>query len=67
MKKFTIGITLMIFVGIVSTVKIDNIDTKYLQLNIVRDICNNFKTNTDLDVELEIVNEYVLAMEGYLC
>ena len=67
MKKFTIGITLMIFVGLVSTVKIDNIDAKYLHLNIVRDICNNFKVSTDLDVELEVVDEYILAMEGFLC
>lgn len=67
MKKFIIGITLMIFVGLVLTVKIDNIDAKYLQLNIVREVFDNFKVDTELDVELEVVDEYILAMEGFLC
>lgn len=67
MKKFIIGITLMIFVGLVLTVKIDNIDAKYLQLNIIREVFDNFKVDTELDVELEVVDEYILAMEGFLC
>ena len=68
MKKQMI-IFLIIFIEIMTaTIKIDNIDGKYIQLNIIEqqieEVIERFEVQPEY--ELEIVDEYILAMEGFL-
>ena len=51
-----------------ATIKIDNIDSKHIQLNIIEqqieEVIERFEVQPEY--ELEIVYEYILAMEGFL-
>ena len=71
MKKQMIIFSIILVEVMTATIKIDNIDRKYVQLNIiekveqqVEEIANKFEPQPEY--QLEIVDEYILAMEGYL-
>lgn len=72
MKKHKIILAIILVEIIVATTTIDNIDKKYTQPSIIHkieehieDIADNFKVQEEY--ELEIVDEYVYAMEGFIC
>lgn len=72
MKKHKIILAIILVEIIAATTIIDNIDKKYTQPSIIHkieehieDIADNFKVQEEY--ELEIVDEYVYAMEGFIC
>ena len=72
MKKHKIILAIILVEMIAATVTIDNIDKKYTQPSIIHkiekhieDVADNFEVQEEY--ELEIVNEYVYAMEGFIC
>lgn len=72
MKKHKIILAIILVEIIAATTTIDNIDKKYTQPSIIHkieehieDIADNFKVQEEY--ELEIVDEYVYAMEGFIC
>jgi hypothetical protein len=68
MKKQMIIFLIILIEIMTATIKIDSIDSKHIQLNIieqqVEEVIERFEVQPEY--ELEIVNEYILAMEGYL-
>ena len=68
MKKQMIIFSIILIEIMTATIKIDSIDSKYIQLNIieqqVEEVIERFEVQPEY--ELEIVNEYILAMEGFL-
>lgn len=66
MKKQMIIFSIILIEIMTATIKIDSIDSKYIQLNIIEQqiekIAERFEVQPEY--ELEIVNEYILAMEG---
>ena len=68
MKKQMIIFSIILIEIMTATIKIDSIDSKYIQLNIIEQqiekIVERFEVQPEY--ELEIVNEYILAMEGFL-
>lgn len=68
MKKQMIIFSIIFIEIMTATIKIDSIDSKYIQLNIIEqqieEIIEKFEVQPEY--ELEIVNEYILAMEGFL-
>lgn len=68
MKKQMIIFSIIFIEIMTATIKIDNIDGKYIQLNIIEqqieEVIERFEVQPEY--ELEIVNEYILAMEGFL-
>lgn len=68
MKKQMIIFSIILIEIMTATIKIDSIDSKYIQLNIIEQqiekIAERFEVQPEY--ELEIVNEYILAMEGFL-
>lgn len=68
MKKQMIIFSIILIEIMTATIKIDSIDSKYIQLNIIEqqieEVIERFEVQPEY--ELEIVNEYVLAMEGFL-
>lgn len=67
MKKRMIIFSIILII-ITATIKIDNIDSKHIQLNIIEqqieEVVERFEAQPEY--ELEIVNEYILAMEGFV-
>lgn len=68
MKKQMIIFSIILIEIMTATIKIDSIDSKYIQLNIIEqqieEIIEKFEVQPEY--ELEIVDEYILAMEGFL-
>lgn len=68
MKKQMIIFSIIFIEIMTATIKIDSIDSKYIQLNIIEqqieEVVERFEVQPEY--ELEIVNEYILAMEGFL-
>jgi hypothetical protein len=68
MKKQMIILSIILIEMMTATIKIDSIDSKYIQLNIieqqVEEVIERFEVQPEY--ELEVVNEYILAMEGFL-
>lgn len=68
MKKQMIIFSIILIEIMTATIKIDSIDSKYIQLNIIEqqieEVIERFEVQPEY--ELEIVNEYILAMEGFL-
>ena len=68
MKKQMIIFSIILIEIMTATIKIDSIDSKYIQLNIIEQqiekVAERFEVQPEY--ELEIVNEYILAMEGFL-
>lgn len=68
MKKQMIIFSIIFIEIMTATIKIDNVDSKYIQLNIIEqqieEVMERFEVQPEY--ELEIVNEYILAMEGFL-
>jgi hypothetical protein len=71
MKKQKIVFLMILIEIMTATIKIDNIDSKYMHLNIIDKVeekievvVDRFKTQPEY--ELEIVDEYILAMDGFL-
>lgn len=71
MKKQKIIFSIILIEIMTATIKIDNVDSKYIQFNIidkveqqVEEIKEKFEVQPEY--ELEIVDEYILAMEGFL-
>lgn len=71
MKKLKIVFLIILIEIMTATIKIDNIDSKYIHLNIIDKVeekievvVDRFKTQPEY--ELEIVDEYILAMDGFL-
>lgn len=68
MKKQMIIFSIILIEIMTATIKIDSIDSKYIQLNIIEQqiekVAEKFKVQPEY--ELEIVDEYILAMEGFL-
>ena len=68
MKKQMIIFSIILIEIMTATIKIDSIDSKYIQLNIieqqVEEVIERFEVQPEY--ELEIVDEYILAMEGFL-
>lgn len=71
MKKQKIIFLIILIEIMTATIKIDNIDSKYIHLNIIDKVegkievvVDRFKTQPEY--ELEIVDEYILAMDGFL-
>lgn len=71
MKKQKIIFLIILIEIMTATIKIDNIDSKYIHLNIIDKVeekievvVDRFKTQPKY--ELEIVDEYILAMDGFL-
>lgn len=68
MKKQMIIFSIILIEIMTATIKIDNIDSKHIQLNIIEqqieEVIERFEVQPEY--ELEIVNEYILAMEGFL-
>lgn len=68
MKKQMIIFSIILIELMTATIKIDSIDSKYIQLNIIEqqieEIAEKFKVQPEY--ELEIIDEYILAMEGFL-
>ena len=72
MKKHKIVLAIILIEIIMATVTVDNIDKKYTQPSIINkieehieDVADNFEVQEEY--ELEIVDEYVYAMEGFIC
>lgn len=68
MKKQMIIFSIILIEIMTATIKIDSIDSKYIQLNIIEQQIEKIaeKFEVQPEYELEIVNEYILAMEGFL-
>lgn len=68
MKKQMIIFSIILIEIMTATIKIDSIDSKYIQLNIIEQqiekVAERFEVQPEY--ELEIVDEYILAMEGFL-
>lgn len=71
MKKQKIIFSIILIEIMTATIKIDNVDSKYMQFNIidkveqqVEEVIERFEVQPEY--ELEIVDEYILAMEGFL-
>ena len=68
MKKQMIIFSIILIEIMTATIKIDSIDSKYIQLNIIEQqiekVAERFEVQPEY--ELEIVNEYILDMEGFL-
>ena len=68
MKKQMIIFSIIFIEIMTATIKIDSIDSKYIQFNIIEqqieEVIERFEVQPEY--ELEIVNEYILAMEGFL-
>ena len=68
MKKQMIIFSIILIEMMTATIKIDSIDSKYVQLNIIEqqieEVIEKFEVQPEY--ELEIVDEYILAMEGFL-
>lgn len=68
MKKQMIIFSIILIEIMTATIKIDSIDSKYIQLNIIEqqieEVMERFEVQPEY--ELEVVNEYILAMEGFL-
>lgn len=68
MKKQMIIFSIILIEIMTATIKIDSIDSKYIQLNIIEQqiekVAERFEVQPEY--ELEVVNEYILAMEGFL-
>lgn len=68
MKKQMIIFSIILIEIMTATIKIDSIDSKYIQLNIIEQqvekVIERFEVQPEY--ELEVVNEYILAMEGFL-
>ena len=68
MKKQMIIFSIILIEIMTATIKIDSIDSKYIQLNIIEQqiekVAERFEVQPEY--ELEIVNEYILALEGFL-
>lgn len=68
MKKQMIIFSIILIEIMTATIKIDSVDSKYIQLNIIEqqieEVVERFEVQPEY--ELEIVNEYILAMEGFL-
>lgn len=68
MKKQMIIFSIILIEIMTATIKIDSIDSKHIQLNIieqqVEEVIERFEVQPEY--ELEIVDEYILAMEGFL-
>ena len=71
MKKQKIVFLIILIEIMTATIKIDSIDSKYIHLNIIDKVeekievvVDRFKTQPEY--ELEIVDEYILAMDGFL-
>ena len=71
MKKQKIIFSIILIEIMTATIKIDNVDSKYIQFNIidkveqqVEEVIERFEVQSEY--ELEIVDEYILAMEGFL-
>lgn len=71
MKKQKIVFLIILIEIMTATIRIDNIDSKYMHLNIIDKVeekievvVDRFKTQPEY--ELEIVDEYILAMDGFL-
>jgi hypothetical protein len=68
MKKQMIIFSIILIEMMTATIKIDSIDSKYVQLNIIEQqvekVIERFEVQPEY--ELEIVDEYILAMEGFL-
>ena len=68
MKKQMIIFSIILIEIMTATIKIDSIDSKYIQLNIIEQQIEKITERFEVqpEYELEIVNEYILAMEGFL-
>lgn len=68
MKKQMIIFSIILIEIMTATIKIDSIDSKYIQLNIIEQQVETIKERFEVqpEYELEVVNEYILAMEGFL-
>jgi hypothetical protein len=68
MKKQMIIFSIILIELMTATIKIDSIDSKYIQLNIIEQQIETIKERFEVqpEYELEIVDEYILAMEGFL-
>lgn len=68
MKKQMIIFSIILIEMMTATIKIDSIDSKYIQLNIIEQQVETIKERFEVqpEYELEVVNEYILAMEGFL-
>ena len=68
MKKQMIVFSIIFIEIMTATIKIDSIDSKYIQLNIIEQQIEKVmeKFEVQPEYELEVVNEYILAMEGFL-
>jgi hypothetical protein len=68
MKKQMIIFSIILIEIMTATIKIDSIDSKYIQLNIIEQQIETIKERFEVqpEYELEIVDEYILAMEGFL-
>jgi hypothetical protein len=68
MKKQMIIFSIILIEMMTATIKIDSIDSKYIQLNIIEQQIETIKERFEVqpEYELEIVDEYILAMEGFL-
>jgi hypothetical protein len=68
MKKQMIIFSIILIEIMTATIKIDSIDSKHIQLNIIEqqieEVIERFEVQPEY--ELEIVDEYILAMEGFL-
>ena len=68
MEKQMIIFSIILIEIMTATIKIDSIDSKHIQLNIieqqVEEVIERFEVQPEY--ELEIVDEYILAMEGFL-
>ena len=68
MKKQMIIFSIILIEIMTATIKIDSIDSKHIQLNIIEqqieEVIEKFEVQPEY--ELEIVDEYILAMEGFL-
>ena len=68
MKKQMIIFSIILIEIMTATIRIDSIDSKYIQLNIIEQQIEKITERFEVqpEYELEIVNEYILAMEGFL-
>ena len=68
MKKQMIVFSIIFIEIMTATIKIDSVDSKYIQLNIIEqqieEVMERFEVQPEY--ELEVVNKYILAMEGFL-
>ena len=74
MKKKILCVGIMMCTTMIATVTVDNIDRKYVNPNIIEktqivieEVKENFEVKPEPIEEIEVVNEYILAMEGSIC